>query len=130
MHPEETTTTIIALINCNTNTKALFDTYNLGNTSIKHFENGLELIKDWTKNNLQIVAIVSQSDVLSVNGISLLENLERRELLNTPFCLILPREQITEYKLKLALERGVAEMFSEPLKKEAIETRLNFLIDN
>ncbi len=130
MSSEETATTIIALINCNTVTKELFKTYNLGNTSIMYFENGLELINAWTKNNLPIVAIVSQSDVLSVNGISLLENLERRQLLKTPFCLILPREQLTEYKLKLALDGGVAEIFSTPLKAENLETRLNFLIDN
>ena len=130
MSSEETSTTIIALINCNTVTKELFKTYNLGNTSIMYFENGLELINAWTKNNLQIVAVVSQSDVLSANGISLLENLKRRQLLKTPFCLILPREQITEYKLKLALDGGVAEIFSTPFRKGNIETRLNFLIDN
>ena len=130
MNSDETSTNIIALINCTTNTKALFSTYNLGNTSIKHFDNGLELINDWTKNNLPIVAIISQSDVLSVNGISLLENFKKRQLLNTPFCLILPREQITEHKLKLALESGVAEIFSTPFKQDNIETRLNFLINN
>ena len=130
MGSEETPTTIIALINCNNVTKELFKTYNLGNTSIMYYENGLELINAWTKNNLQIVAVVSQSDVLSANGISLLENLKRRQLLKTPFCLILPREQITEYKLKLALDGGVAEIFSMPLKAENIETRLNFLIEN
>jgi len=95
-----------------------------------YFENGIELINNWKKHKLQIVAIVSQSDVLSVNGISLLENLEKRQLLNTPFCLILPKEQLSEHKRNLALERGVAELFTKPINAESIETRLNFLIAN
>ena len=130
MNVIEVNTEIIALISCDSNTKELFEAYQLSNRTIMHFENGIELLNSCAKNNLQIVAIVSQSDVLSANGISLLENLEKRQLLNIPFCLILPREQITEYKLKLALDSGVAEIFSTPFRKGNIETRLNFLIDN
>ncbi|MFC4232066.1 sugar transferase [Parasediminibacterium paludis] len=130
MNLAETSTEIIAFINCDSTTKALFETYQLSGRKMMYFENGIELVNNWKKNKLQIVAIVSQSDVLSVNGISLLENLEKRQLLTTPFCLILPKEQLTEHKRKLALESGVAELFTTPLSAESIETRLNFLITN
>jgi hypothetical protein len=100
MNLAETSTEIIALINCDSNNKALFETYQLSGKKIMYFENGIELVNNWKKNKLRIVAIVSQSDVLSVNGISLLENLEKRQLLTTPFCLILPKEQLTEHKLE------------------------------
>ncbi len=130
MNPTDATTQLIALINCDSTTKALFTTYQLNNRQIVHFENGIDLVNNWKKNKLDIVAIVSQSDVLSSNGISLLENLKKRKLLTTPFCLVLPKDQVTEHKLKLALTGGVAEVFTTPLMAINIETRLNFLIDN
>ena len=128
MNPTDATTELIALINCDSTTKALFTTYQLNNRQIVHFENGIDLVNNWKKNKLDIVAIVSQSDVLSSNGISLLENLKKRKLLTTPFCLVLPKDQVTEHKLRLALTGGVAEVFTTPLMAINIETRLNFLI--
>ncbi len=129
MNSLENEQAFIALINCDSNTRIAFETYQLGNNKIINFDNGIDLVNNWKKNKLNIVAIVSQSDVLSANGISLLENLEKRKLLTTPFCLILPKEQMSEHKLRLALESGVAEVFTMPLKTDSIETRLNFLID-
>jgi lipopolysaccharide/colanic/teichoic acid biosynthesis glycosyltransferase len=130
MNPTEATIELIALINCDSTTKSLFASLQLGDRSIVHFENGVELVNNWKKNRLHIVAIVSQSDVLSTNGISLLENLEKRKLLTVPFCLVLPKEQVTEHKIKLALDSGVSELFTIPFKPENIEIRLNFLIES
>ena len=126
----ETTTDIIALINCDQSVKALFETYILHNRKIVFFDNGLQLINAWKKQNLPIVALVSQSDVLAVNGITLLENLQKRNILAVPFCLILSKEQLTPHKLTLAITSGVSEVFTSPLAANNIEIRLNFLIDN
>ncbi len=121
---------IIALINCDYTVKALFETYQLQNKKIVFFDNGLELINNWKKQKLPIVAIISQSDVLAANGIALLESLQKTETLTVPFCLILPREHISPRKLSLAITSGVSEIFTSPLVTINVETRLNFLIDN
>ena len=126
----ETNMDIIALINCDYTVKALFETCQLHNRKIVCFDNGLQLLTNWKKQELSIVAIVSQSDVLAANGIALLENLQKRDALTVPFCLILPKEQVSARKLSLAITSGVSEVFTSPLNAINIETRLNFLINN
>ena len=118
---------VIVLLNCDDFIFTVFSEANLGGREIKRFANPLLFFADWEKNKFNLVAIVSQSEVLGTGGISLLETLGSKKNIGVPFFLV--SQQLSESTVKMTLKAGVADVFKLPIKKEHIEIRIPFLID-
>ncbi|NCD72238.1 sugar transferase [Mucilaginibacter agri] len=109
---------VIALLNC----------CNFEDRQILYFNNGVELSTAWENKKLNIVGIISQSEILAPSGISLLEALKNKGLPHVPFFLI--SNQYNSNLRKLALSAGVVDVFKAPAKMHKVQTRVNFLVDN
>lgn len=92
-----------------------------------HFKNGMQMFSAWQQNKLNIAAIISQDEVLASSGITLLETLKKNNMGNVPFFLIV--NHFNANLRQLALDAGVADVFTNPVLTTNIETRVNFLID-
>lgn len=117
----------IALIGCNEHVTEIFRSANLGNREVRSFLHAIDLFNRWEKGGGNLVAIVSQSEVLGPAGIALLETLRNKKHILVPFFLV--SQQLSESTVKLALKSGVSDVFRLPVKKENIEIRLNLIID-
>lgn len=124
-HPDSTVTDsgFIALVGGDSSVIGFLSACNLKTYQLKIFKSSVELINIWNKEKLNIVAIVSQSEILGPGGISLLETLKNSEV---PVLLIC--RQINDGIAKIALRSGIAEVFITPLQREKFELRLFFLI--
>ena len=76
---------VIVLLNCDDFIFTIFSEANLGGREVKRFANPLLFFADWEKNKFNLVAIVSQSEVLGTGGISLLETLVSKKNITVPF---------------------------------------------
>lgn len=117
----------IALIGCNEHVTEIFRSANLGNREVRFFLHAIDLFNRGEKGGGNLVAIVSQSEVLGPAGIALLETLRNKKHILVPFFLV--SQQLSESTVKLALKSGVSDVFRLPVKKENIEIRLNLIID-
>ena len=119
---------VIALINCNEVIHSLMLNIDLGGREIRSFQSGFDFSNQWEKQKLDIVAIISKSEVLAPGGISLMENILKKKKNNIPFFLI--AQHFNDNISKLALRSGIAEVFVLPLSMLKIETRIGFLIEH
>ena len=119
---------IIALLNVDEGTYGILSRCNFGEAQLRQFKNGLELSLEWSKNKLNILAIVSQSEAIAPNGVYLLETLQKKKFPSVPFFLI--ANKVTDNIIRLCMETGIADVFRTPLRNESLETRINFLIKN
>jgi len=127
-NPTATQTGIIALVNVDEPTHAILEECDFGSVSLMQFKNGLELSNSWKKNNLLVIAIISQGEVIAPEGINLWETLQKNSFTDIPFFLI--SNKVNENLTRLCIQAGVADIFSTPLRKEAIQTRVSFLVKN
>ncbi|WP_026763147.1 sugar transferase [Sediminibacterium salmoneum] len=118
---------IIVFLNCDDNIFETFSSANLGGRSLKRFANPLLFFAEWEKSKFNLVAIVSQSEVLGIGGISLLETLVNKKNINVPFFLV--SQQLSESTVRMTLKSGVADVFKLPIQKENLEIRIPFLIE-
>lgn len=118
---------IIVLLSCDDNIFETFLSANLGGRSLKRFANPLLFFAEWEKSKFNLVAIVSQSEVLGIGGISLLETLVEKKNINVPFFLV--SQQLSESTVKMTLKSGVADVFKLPIQKSNLEIRIPFLIE-
>ncbi len=95
---------------------------------LDNYRNGLELSLDWNKNKLNILAIISQSEAIAPNGVYLLETLQKKKFANVPFFLI--SNKVTDNITRICMETGIADIFKTPVRSDALEMRVNFLIKN
>ena len=117
---------MIALINVDEPTFETLCACDFGNVSLMQFKNGLELSLRWEHDKLNIIAIISQSEVIAPNGVSLLETLKNNNLPDVPYFLL--SYKVNENLNKICLATGVADIFQIPVKKEHLEKRVNFLV--
>lgn len=115
---------IIALINCNEVIHSLMLNIDFKGRQIRSFQSGLEFSNQWDKQKMNVVAIISKSEVMAPGGVSLLENILKKTKRNIPFFLIC--QHLNDNISKLALRSGIAEVFLLPLSILKIETRVNF----
>ncbi len=95
---------------------------------IKHFNNVFQFFQ-WTAENPPVSLIVTNSDLLGANGISLRKNCKTlAKTANVPFVIIVDR--ITTANKNIALIEQFADIFELPLKKEEFMQRALFLIEN
>lgn len=119
---------IIALLNSNNNTNEFLKQCNLGNNSILQFNNIQEIIKDYERLRLNIVAIISESEVMGEMGVALCEILKLKGMQHIPFLLL--AQKFDDNLSQICLQAGVADVFLFPLAAEQIESRINFLSKN
>jgi lipopolysaccharide/colanic/teichoic acid biosynthesis glycosyltransferase len=119
---------IIAVLNADEETRKILEFCNFNETSIQYFSNGIELSTQWQDNALNIVAIVSQTEIMGASGVSLLEALSSKQFPLVPFFII--TQSARENMLRFSLQAGVTDIFVMPLKAKAIESRINFCITN
>jgi len=118
---------VIVFLNCDDNIFDTFSSANLGGRMLKRFANPLLFFAEWEKTKFNLVAIVSQSEVLGIGGISLLETLVNKRNINVPFFLV--SQQLSESTIRMTLKSGVADVFKLPIHKENLEIRIPFLIE-
>lgn len=90
-----------------------------------HFPNETELVSKWEKQRLNILCILTQNEIISPAGVSLLGTLQKKKLPAVP--LIILCDHANNNLLQVALKAGVADVFTLPLNLEAIQTRVSFL---
>jgi len=115
---------IIALLNIEDGTKNVLEKCNFGNNKLIFFDTVIELCNDVANLKLRVVAIISESEVMGVFGANLNEILRKNGLANAPFFLLV--ESLNDSQKMLCMQMGVADVFIKPLRKEQIETRVNF----
>lgn len=118
---------IIVLLNCDDNIFEIISSANIGGRSLKRFANPLLFFAEWEKSKFNLVAIISQSEVLGIGGISLLETLVKKKNINVPFFLV--SQQLSESTVRMTLKSGVADVFKLPIQKANLEIRIPFLIE-
>lgn len=118
---------IIVFLNCDDNIFETFSSANLGGRSLRRYANPLLFLAEWEKSKFNLVAVVSQSEVLGIGGISLLETFVSKKNINVPFFLV--SQQLSQSTVKMTLKSGVAEVFKLPIHKENLEIRIPFLIE-
>lgn len=121
-------TPIIALVGFENSFSALFENCNFEERELVHFENGMKMASAWIDNNLNIVAVISYSEIMGPSGLALIETLKKKELPLVPFFLVV--NYFNPNLRKLALTAGVSDVFRIPLRVSRVEKRINFLIDN
>ncbi len=119
---------VIALISCDETITGIFMSGDFGHKKPVSFNSVAELFTKWDLQQIDLAAIVSQSEVLGPEGISLLELIRLKKHKSIPFFLI--SQQLSESTAKLALKSGISDVFKLPIKKNNVELRLNLLIDN
>jgi lipopolysaccharide/colanic/teichoic acid biosynthesis glycosyltransferase len=119
---------VIALIGCDETVTSIINSADFGHKLIFSFDSVSSLFTQWDLGQVNIVAVISQSEVLGPEGIALLELIKHKKQNNIPFFLV--SQQLSESTAKLALKSGVSDVFKLPIKKENITLRLNILIDH
>lgn len=119
---------IIALVNVDETTYATLQQCDFGGAAFLQFKNGLELSLKWEHEKLNIIAIISESEVIAADGVNLLETLQKNNFPHIPFFLIANR--LNDSLNKICIDAGVADIFASPVKKEHLETKINFLLKN
>lgn len=118
---------IIALVSVDkANTESL-QSINFNGRACRSFANGVELSNAWEREKLAIAAIISQGDILGPTGISLSETLYSKRGANIPFFVIIEND-VQEHILQKAISSGVTDVFKTPLNKNAVATRINFVL--
>ncbi|OIR12135.1 UDP-glucose:undecaprenyl-phosphate glucose-1-phosphate transferase [mine drainage metagenome] len=118
---------IIALINCTEVVHSLLLNIDFKGRQIRSFQSGLAFFNQSEKQKLNIVAVISQSEVMAPGGISLLETIRKKSKAQIPFFLVC--NNLNDNISKIALKAGIAEIFVMPLSIVKLQTRINFLIE-
>jgi lipopolysaccharide/colanic/teichoic acid biosynthesis glycosyltransferase len=95
---------------------------------IFHFDNIFQFIQ-WTNINDAVKLVVTYSDLLGANGITLRKNCKNvPKTASVPFILIVDR--ITEANRNIALLEQFADIFERPVTHDEFMLRARYLIDN
>ncbi len=120
---------VIALLNVDEATYEMISKCDFGGVKLLNFKNGIELAHTWEKEKIDIVAIISQSEVIAPLGVYLLETLQKiAGFPDVPYFLI--ANKVNENTNRICLQTGVADVFRTTVRKERLEVRVNFLIKN
>jgi len=121
-------TPIIALVGFENDQIEKFVGCDFGERVLVPFSNGMKMASAWTDNDLNIVAIISLSEIMAPSGLALIGALKQKRLPDVPFFLVV--NHLNSNLRQLALTAGVVDVFKVPLKVTQIEKKVNFIIDN
>ncbi|MDP9081763.1 MAG: sugar transferase [Bacteroidota bacterium] len=127
-HTLRSATPIIAIVGFEDDQLAIFAACNFKDRFIVPFTNGMKMASAWQADNLNIVAIISFSEIMAPTGLPLIEALKKKGLPGVPFFLVV--NHINPNLSKLALSAGIVDVFKLPVDSSRIEKRVNFLIDH
>lgn len=116
----------IALINVSDTSLGHLFKCDFGNAQFMQFSSGMDFMKKYERNRWNITAIVSESEVMGPDGVSLCETLKQKGMFAIPFCLLV--DKVNENLGKISMQAGVAEIFTKPLAQEQLEKRMSFLL--
>ena len=119
---------IVALLNVSQPCLDVLAKCDFGNNKLVPFGNIIDLCRDYEKLKLNIVAIISESEVMGTGGVTIVETLKKKDMYHIPFFIF--AEKINENLVRICLMAGLADVFVKPIDKEIVETRVNFLIRN
>jgi lipopolysaccharide/colanic/teichoic acid biosynthesis glycosyltransferase len=119
---------VIALLNFNDETYDFLRQCNFGENELVQFNNIIDLCKEYERQKHDIVAIISQSEVMGISGAHMAVTLKKKEMNHIPFFLF--AEKVNENLLKICMHAGVAEVFKIPLNARLVEKRINFLMNH
>ncbi len=120
---------IIALLNVDDATYGLISGCDFGSLELMQFKNGVELCTKWEKNRLNILGIISQSEVIAPLGVYMLETLQKNKVFpDVPYFLI--SNKLNDNLNRICLKTGVADVFKMPLRRDHLQRRVNFLVKN
>ena len=119
---------LLAVVNADDATKDFLTSCDFNLMQLSFFDNGLDLSNQWTGSNLDIVAIISHSEIMGTSGIALLEALQNKNFSPIPFFILV--HQAKENLLRFSLKAGVTDVFIAPFEKSRIEKRINFVVTN
>lgn len=91
------------------------------------FKNGLALHQTMEK-SAHYKAIITDDELLGVNGISLYKTLQNFGYNQIPFMVLM--ETIDNEQRKLALSENIAEIFSKPIDEKALRMRVPYIVEN
>ncbi len=128
MNPVSTNRGVIALISFNDELTMSINQCDFQDKQLMHFKNGMQLFASWQDLDLNIVAIISQDEVLASSGVTLLDTLKKNQMPDVPFFLIV--NHFNDNLRDLALTAGVADVFCLPVETRNIESRVNFLVEH
>lgn len=119
---------VIALIGFDKQITSIFNLCNFQEKKLRHFDNGLKMVTQWSSNKLNIVAVISQSEIMAPAGLPLLEAVKKNHLPAVPFFLIV--NHFDDNLRKIALNAGISDVFRIPVSAKRIELKVNFIINN
>jgi lipopolysaccharide/colanic/teichoic acid biosynthesis glycosyltransferase len=119
---------VIALINFDDQLSSLINHCDFENRQLIHFESDTDMFSKWETEKFNITAIISKSDILGEYGVNLIESIVKKKFPLVPVVLIV--KHLDSNLRKIALDAGVVEVFTRPVKLENLEIRVNFLINN
>src|SRR4051812_20201044 len=117
---------IIALLNFNNTTSDVLQQCNLGNNRLLSYNSIYDVARDFEKARANIVAVISESEVLGASGVSLAEILVKKGMKHIPLFLL--SHKIDKNLAQICMEAGVADVFLMPLSLPQIEKRVTFLM--
>jgi lipopolysaccharide/colanic/teichoic acid biosynthesis glycosyltransferase len=121
-------TPIIALVGFENDQIEKFVNCDFGERVLVPFANGMKLASAWSDNDLNIVAVISLSEIMAPSGLALIGALKQKKLPDVPFFLVV--NHLNPNLRQLALTAGIVDVFKVPLKVTQIEKKINFIIDN
>lgn len=125
--PEFTTEKYIALINFD-NDLSEIENIDFNGAKLLRFNTTIQMFADWRENQLNIVAIISKSELLGNFGLNIVEILENEGMPSIPVFLIVTH--FNDNLRTIALNGKIAEVFVAPVDYNDIKLRVNFIIDN
>ncbi len=119
---------IIALLNADNETLHILESCNLNGVQIQQFPSIVDLCTQWHNKELNIVAIISQAEIMGSYGISILDFIQKKGFQRIPFFIL--TKFANENMKRVSLNAGLADVFVAPFEPKALELRINFCIQN
>ncbi|MEI6086923.1 MAG: sugar transferase [Bacteroidota bacterium] len=119
---------IIAVLHADDETLRIIESCDFNGALIQRFKSSIDLCTQWSNNNLNIVAIISQGEIMGSFGISIVDFIHNKGFQRTPF-FILTKYANENMKL-LSLNAGVTDVFLSPIHPGSLELRINFCISH
>lgn len=117
---------IIAMLNVDRATFEVFGQCNFGQYKLINFLKGRDLIKKWKKGNLNIAAIVSETEVKFPYGLEFIKDFQDKGFPRIPYFIIC--RNVDKNTTHAAFNNGATDVFQYPVNKYNIETRINFTL--
>ena len=118
----------IALLNVDDHVYETISDCAFENLHLVRFKTGNDLLLHGERNPNDIVCVISQSEAIDPLGIYFLETLQKNDFPDVPFFLV--ANKVDKNIVSLCMNTGVADIFKLPLNKQAINTRIRFLLKN